>query len=57
MNIEKLLLDALSDKKKEPEENICDECEGGGWVGTFCHNPPCFKVCDKCYNEHNLPSP
>ena len=44
----------------EPEaaaEDVCPECEGGGWVQVYSPCPPSFGVCQSCFNPDDLPSP
>ena len=38
-------------------EPYCAKCENGGWMQVYSPNPPCFNVCDECFNPFDRPSP
>ena len=43
----------------EPTEEVCDRCEGGGFVLSAYQatGAPNFEECPKCHNPEGHPSP
>jgi hypothetical protein len=45
--------------KTEPTEEVCDRCDGGGWVMSNAptNHPPAFEECPHCHNPEGYPCP
>lgn len=37
--------------------NICQQCEGGGWIQVHSERPPAFDICPMCHNPEGNEMP
>lgn len=50
---------AIARSMTKTEEDVCSECEGGGWVADFGPQGqgPNFRECEKCWNPDDIEKP